>query len=602
IDSPSRVPTSLDEPSFNLAPLADCLPANVQRPATPPAPTAIMSIESHSSLVSDALVRTPGAEVSSADAFHGSSPVLFPTSSVLGKHRPVDENNGFFLFPLPPMKVSREQDVKVASDGEKVHQELSSRQSDQGFVTDETATESFAESSVPSQTDDSIASLVHTPATPNFDSDDMANTSAGEAALCAVKETSASQAAYDSEPTQSDHTLRSKRQSTADSTARSLERQLSTPQPSPKPSPARSAMERLFPNRVEKVEDTIICSSTPASNAQPSQADDPTVVSQCPAVGGREDEFKEDSDDESDDGSEFEVGKKRRRSTPKQEPTGPRQTTLNEHTAPTKKNSEVLADCNALKAHNSIPLNSTPKISITMTRTPFQDVYHHPLAPNPLQRKSPTMGKCKCKGKDKPRKFYPVRAGRTPGMYYNWWDCKEQVHEYKGAECMSSETHDLPVYRHEEDAWEFLKTPTVSERIAAREGGSAHPVQTGRVTKRAQSSRVSRASLFSQLSSSPSQVRTPCSETLQSGVEREEDILAVNDRMMTLMNGDTMTITRSHRGFNFDVTPVASPSASFSSPSSDDVAPVAFPSISFDDIIPSTDIDVIDLTGLSDSE
>lgn len=37
--------------------------------------------------------------------------------------------------------------------------------------------------------------------------------------------------------------------------------------------------------------------------------------------------------------------------------------------------------------------------------------------------------------KKMPAKFYVVKAGKAPGVYYNWDDCLAQVKGFKGAVC-----------------------------------------------------------------------------------------------------------------------------------------------------------------------
>jgi ribonuclease HI len=34
------------------------------------------------------------------------------------------------------------------------------------------------------------------------------------------------------------------------------------------------------------------------------------------------------------------------------------------------------------------------------------------------------------------QKFYAVRAGHTPGIYYTWQECQPQITGFRGAQCM----------------------------------------------------------------------------------------------------------------------------------------------------------------------
>ena len=57
---------------------------------------------------------------------------------------------------------------------------------------------------------------------------------------------------------------------------------------------------------------------------------------------------------------------------------------------------------------------------------------------------------------DRKDKFYAVRKGRNPGIYFSWLECKSQIHRYPGAvyksfECLESAENYMDEYREENE-------------------------------------------------------------------------------------------------------------------------------------------------------
>lgn len=59
--------------------------------------------------------------------------------------------------------------------------------------------------------------------------------------------------------------------------------------------------------------------------------------------------------------------------------------------------------------------------------------------PGPATKASPTLNPSVAAGTKRKRasaaKYYAVKAGYQPGVYYEWRDCLTQVTGYKGAVC-----------------------------------------------------------------------------------------------------------------------------------------------------------------------
>lgn len=67
-----------------------------------------------------------------------------------------------------------------------------------------------------------------------------------------------------------------------------------------------------------------------------------------------------------------------------------------------------------------------------------------------------------------PSKFYAVRKGRQPGIYYSWAECQNQIHGFSGAEYKSFKT--------EGEALTYLKgaNRTTEEKVAPEDTAVAY--------------------------------------------------------------------------------------------------------------------------------
>ncbi|KAL3446492.1 hypothetical protein BJX65DRAFT_114706 [Aspergillus insuetus] len=110
----------------------------------------------------------------------------------------------------------------------------------------------------------------------------------------------------------------------------------------------------------------------------------------------------------------------------------------------------------------------------TRTSTPFQSVLLQPRFPvMDGTSPSPTPGPASTAGTKRKRgsagKYYAVKSGYQPGVYYEWNECLAQVTGYKGAVCDPS----LPYPRRSECIPHRCETPGLARHVSARNRGDA---------------------------------------------------------------------------------------------------------------------------------
>nr|CEG02995.1 unnamed protein product [Fusarium pseudograminearum CS3487] len=139
-------------------------------------------------------------------------------------------------------------------------------------------------------------------------------------------------------------------------------------------------------------------------------------------------------------------------------------------------------------------------------------------------------------------KYYAVAVGREPGIYDTWGECKRQVHKHKGNEYKSfDKLDDAEAYMESMADLTYQSLSTPSSSLSER--STACPPYTRRREKSTE------------------------------GPTLDSNINAIIEKLDSMEIGDIMSITRSYRGFNYEVLAAARfesspPNASGSSTSS----------------------------------